>query len=226
MASDYLLWRFRDVQPEEKPQYTPKERRRNWWHYHKWWVLLGVVLLAACASILRSVLGIGIILPDYQAAYVGSVPLGEQTLSSLEAALASFGEDCNGDGRVVFRVQSYVDMAASRDKDAAQYAAAAQVRLMADMEDCESYFFLCANPDSFQENYQLLARPDGELALQGEAPLLLPWEKVAAGHPSLAALDELSGLTLARRGFWGTRVCPHREACDALWNKLTEEAEP
>lgn len=226
MASEYLQWKYRDVKPEEKPEYSPKEKRRNWLHYHKWWILLGVLLLIAAADILRGVLGLGIIRPDYQMAYVGSVPLRDETVSALQSALASLGEDCSGDGRVLFQVNSYVDMAASQDKDAARYAAAAQVRLMADMEDCESYFFLCADPEALQENYQILARQDGALALQGEEPWVISWEKVAAGQPALAELEELSGLYLARRGFWENRVCRYPEACGRLWSKLTEEVEP
>ena len=167
MASEYLQWKYRDVKPEEKPEYSPKEKRRNWLHYHKWWILLGVLLLIAAADILRGVLGLGIIRPDYQMAYVGSVPLRDETVSALQSALASLGEDCSGDGRVLFQVNSYVDMAASQDKDAARYAAAAQVRLMADMEDCESYFFLCADPEALQENYQILARQDFLISVGG-----------------------------------------------------------
>jgi hypothetical protein len=56
MASEYLQWKYRDVKPEEKPEYSPKEKRRNWLHYHKWWILLGVLLLIAAADILRGVL--------------------------------------------------------------------------------------------------------------------------------------------------------------------------
>ena len=84
MASEYLQWKYRDVKPEEKPEYSPKEKRRNWLHYHKWWILLGVLLLIAPADILRGVLGLGIIRPDYQMAYVGSVPLSDETVSALQ----------------------------------------------------------------------------------------------------------------------------------------------
>ncbi len=218
MASEYLQWKYRDVQPEEKKQYTKKERRQNWWHYHGLAVLLAVLLLIAGGDLLFHALGIGRVLPDYQVAYISARPLEEAAESRLQSALAALGEDCNGDGRILVQVNSYADMSASPEKDAAHYAAAAQVRLMADLESCESYFFLCQNPDSFQENYQILAREDGELARPGEAPLLLsalPLLADAAGSP-----EDGQALFLARRGFWEGRVCRHKDQCDALWQKL------
>ena len=226
MASEYLRWKYRDVQPEEKPQYTRREKALNWWHYHKGWLLLGVILLAAGVDLLLNMLGIGKTLPDYQLAYAASVPLSDQAAAGLESALASLGQDCNGDGKVVVQVNTYVDMRRSQDSDAAQYAAAAQVRLMADLESCESYFFLCADPEELQLNYQVLARADGGLAEAGDAVFALPWEAVAAGRESLSALTELNGLYLARRGFWQDRTCQNREQCDALWRALTEGVIP
>ena len=161
MASEYLKWKYRDVKPDEKIEYTKQEKLRNWWQYHKWWLLAGVLVLAAGADILVHMLGLGQVKPDYQVAYVASIPPGDEAAAALEAAMASLGEDCNGDGRITVQVHVYADMSVSPDPDAAHYAAAAQVRLMADMESCESYFFLCENPEAFQENYQILAREDG-----------------------------------------------------------------
>lgn len=223
MASEYLQWKYRDVKPDEKKTYTKQEKRKNWWHYHKWGLLAGLLLAAALADILLNALGVGKTEPDYQAAYIASVPLEDEQIRQLEAALAALGEDCNGDGRVLVRVNSYVDMATSGDSDAAGYAAAAKVRLMADLESCESYFFLCADPDRVQEDFQILAGKDGTLAGQGEAPQTFAWEELP---PARGKAPSLPGVRLARRGFWEDRTCRFREACDSLWEKLTEEAEP
>ena len=46
MASEYLKWKYRDVQRREEFVMTPEERRKNWWHYHKWHVVIGVLLIA------------------------------------------------------------------------------------------------------------------------------------------------------------------------------------
>jgi hypothetical protein len=226
MASEYLKWKYRDVKPDEKIHYTKKQKALNWWQYHKWWVLLAVILLVAGGDILFHMLGLGTVRPDYQIAYVASVPLDGETVRDLESALASLGEDCNGDGKILVQVNSYVDMAVAQDTDAPHYAAAAQVRLMADMETCESYFYLCADPEKLQQDYQILARADGELAGPGDAPFFIPWETVAPKLEQKAVLPELKGLFLARRGFWKEHSCSFRPQCDALWARLTEELIP
>ena len=77
------------------------------------------------------------------------------------------------------------------------YAAAGNVRLMADLDACESYFFLLEDPDGFQEGYEVL-RED--------------WFPVE------------NGLYLARRTFWENRVPKNIEDCGALWKRLRKEA--
>ena len=164
--------------------------------------------------------------PDYQLAYVASAPLEADALATLENALSAYGEDCNGDGRVVFQVNAYVDMSISQDSDAAQYTAAAKVKLMADMENRESYFFILDDPETFHNNYQTLAAPDGSLAEYADEACWFAW----VSCPVLAALDadqsSFSNLYFARRGFWEDRVCKNKEQCDALWDALTEGAKP
>lgn len=226
MASEYLQWKYRDVKPDEKIQLTPRQRRQNWWHYHWMWVLLTLVLLLAGADLARSVLGLGQIHPDYQVAVVAPAPLSQESLDAVKTALAGLGQDCNGDGRVLVGMNTYYDMSVSQDSDAAHYAAAAQVRLMADMESCESYFFLLSDPEKLQSDYQILARADGVLAASEEETGILPLEKISALAPLLESCPDLAGFALARRGFWQDRTCANREACDALWNLLTKEALP
>lgn len=225
MASEYLKWKYLDVKPDAPIERTKKQKAQNWWDYHKWPLLIGAVLLIAAGDILWHALGIGAVKPDYQFAYVASAPLSDGTLSQLESALSALGEDCNGDGKTVVQIHAYVDMAVSQDSDAAQYAAASKVKLMADMEACESYFFICDDPETLHENFQILARPDGTLANNPEEALWHRWTDC----PALASLDvnqeELTDLYLARRGFWGDRVCANVEQCDALWEALTEGAE-
>ena len=222
MASEYLKWKYRNVKPDTPVTYSKKQKAANWWHYHKWWILAGILLLAALADIGLNALGVGRTEPDYQLAYVASVPLGDETLGALEAAFSVMGEDLNGDGRSVFTVHSYVDMADSPDNDQPGYAYAANVKLMADLEACESYFFICDDAEKLHISYDVLARADGAIAGPNDPVDAYPWQDL----PSLRALEipqeETDGLFFARRGFWGDRVCRYRDACDELWNRLTD----
>nr|WP_325221493.1 hypothetical protein [uncultured Oscillibacter sp.] len=151
---------------------TKKQRRQNWWHYHKWHVLIGVAVVLIGADWGWNILTR--VTPDYQIAYVGSVPLSEGDGASWETQLAAFGTDCNGDGKVVVQLKQY--LASYED---AMYNAAANVRLLADLDGRESYFFLLEDPEDFQERYEVL-RED--------------WFPVE------------NGLYLARRAFWGEHM--------------------
>ena len=236
MASEYLKWKYRDVKPEKRPELTPEEKRKNWWHYHKWHVGLAVVLAGIGIGLVARALGFGQVKPDYQVAYVGESALPDDTAAAIERAFASRGEDLNGDGRVTVRLNQYP--AGGGDPGLAE---SGLVTLMADLLDCESYFFLLEDPDWFQANYQALCRLDGSLPDQfGSADgTYLAWTDCPAlagtelggysyqlmGETISGSSDELvSGLYLARRGFWTEKTAPYPEGCGALWDSLTEGA--
>ncbi len=243
MASEYLKWKYRDVRPEEKTELTPRQKRANWWYYHKWYVLAGAVLIAVAAYLFTRALGVWEVRPDYQAAYVGSAALPEDTAAALEASLAALGTDCNGDGRVVVRLNQYVT-GGDPGGDAALYAYAGSTKLMADLDSCDSYFFLLENPEGFQESYQVLRRLDGSnpadddlgaencCLLWSECPVLrsLPlgkYTQTLLGQEIRGDSQELlSGLALARRGFWTEKTARYTPQCDELWAAITEGALP
>ncbi len=236
MASEYLKWKYRDVKPDEKVELTAAEKRKNWWYYHKFYVLAGIVLLSIFGSIVWNALHQ--VKPDYQIAYVGTNSLPDDTASAIEAGFAALGEDLNGDGQVVVRVMQY----AFSGGDEPQTAMAAEVKLMADLTECESYFFLLEDPEGFQRNYGSLRRLDGSLPESGEAsgegtyvswvqcPVLTQMELGEYSYPLMGGTasgssDELvSKLYIARRGFWTDKTAPYPEGCAALWEKLTEGA--
>jgi len=193
MASEYLKWKYRDVQPDKPVELTKKQRRQNWWHYHKWHVGLGAAAVLIVASLVWNVATR--VFPDYQIAYVGTYPLSEEQAAAWEDRLSALGTDCNGDGRVVVTLNQYT----AGGTDDAMYAAASSVKLMADLDACESYFFLLEDPEGFQVNYEILQEG---------------W---------LPAED---GLFLARREFWEDRTAEHMEACGALWEALNKEGNP
>lgn len=233
MASAYLKWKYRDVKPSEKAApLTARERRANWWYYHKWYVLAGLALALLLGDILWHVLGIGVAEPDYQFAYVGRDPLPADAAAALQDALAQLGQDCNGDGRTVVQLNQY----ATGGEGSADYAYASYTRLMVDLEQCNSYFFLLDDPASFQRDYQILRRLDGTLPEDGGTDggaVAVPW----SGCPALTSLalgayargetagdcqELLRGLYLARRGFWTERTVAHPAECDSLWALLTQ----
>ena len=237
MASEYLKWKYREEKPAEKRVLTPGEKRKNWWHYHKWHAAAGAVLVCIGVSLACNALGVGQTRPDYQIAYVGENALPGGTAAAIENAFASLGEDLNGDGQVSVRLNQY-PMTPSDPG----VAAANQTTLMADLLDCESYFFLLEDPEWFQANYRSLRRLDGSLPEEDDRSAegtYLSWSACPAlaeielgsyseqvlGETVTGSGDELvSGLCLARRGFRTEKTAPYPEGCGALWNRLTEGA--
>lgn len=195
MASEYLKWKYRDVKPEKPVPMTAAQRRKNWWHYHKWHVLTTAAALLIAADWAWNVLSQ--VHPDYQVAYVGSVPLNEGDRVSWETQLAGLGTDCNGDGNVVVQLNQYLTTQNGPTSEQAMYNYAANVKLLADLDARESYFFLLEDPEQFQADYEILQED---------------WFPVE------------NGLYLARREFWKDRTAEHMEECGRLWERLMEEA--
>lgn len=191
MASEYLKWKYRDVRPDPPMRLTGKQRLQNWWDYHKWHLAVGAALLGVAANMIWH--AVVQVRPDYQIAYVGSVPLTEEQTAAWEERLAALGTDCNGDGKVVARLEQYLTAGEGGD---AEYAYASNVRLMADLDGRDSFFFLLEDPEGFQKGYDVL-------------------------EDDWIPVDD--GLFLARRSFWQDRTAEHPEECRQLWERLTEE---
>lgn len=191
MASEYLKWKYRDVQPDVPVELTKKQRRRNWWHYHKWHVGIGVIAVLIAGNLVWH--AATQVHPDYQIAYVGAYPLPEEEAAAWGSRLSALGADCNGDGKVLVQLNQYPTGGSGDDL---MYAAASNVKLMADLDSCESYFFLLEDPEGFQTNYEIL-------------------------QTDWISLE--NGLFLARRAFWEDRTPENMADCDRLWNALTEE---
>ena len=240
MASEYLKWKYKDIQPDKPLELTKQQKLKNWWHYHKWHVIIGTILLITAGSIVVHALGIGQTKPDYQIAYVGASPLPEDTVTAVENALAGFGEDLNNDGRVVVKLNQYPTDSNEKSADAASYAAASSVRLMGDLENRQSCLFLLEDAETFHGNYDVLADSTGAIAKVKEDVESYRW----SGCPALGGLtlgdytetilgqsvagssDRLvADLRLARYGTLPDVEIPAFEAYDALWRALTKGAE-
>lgn len=235
MASEYLKWKYKDVQPDAPLVLTKKQKLRNWWHYHKWHVILGAVLLVTALSILRYALGIGMTKPDYQIAYVGAAPLPEDTVAAVQNAVASLAEDQNGDGKVVVQLNQYPTDSNEEGADAAVYASASSVRLMGDLETRQSCLFILEDYETFQEMYGVLADSTGAIAASKEAVAAYRWsscpapgaldlgeytDQILGQTVSGSNADLLNDLYLARYG----GEYETAEAYDALWSALTKGA--
>lgn len=230
------------MERENAPRrYTKRERLSNWFYYHKWWLLVGAVIVYVIGTMLWNVLGIGQVKPDYRIAYVGDAQLPADCVAALEKGLAALGQDVNGDGEVSVSLTQHIT-SASADTENMLYGYAAEVTVLADISEGESYFFLTDKPDDFQKRFQILACLDGSIPAEDD---MSGMDKVVAWRdcPLLAAMDlgryedtyldqELSGecqellanLYLGRRYYIDEEVAAAQETNEAFWRVLTEGA--
>ncbi len=226
---------------EQKKQYTWRQRLENWFYYNKLWVLVGLVLLWIIGSMLWNVLGIGQTAPDYIISYVGRLKLPQDCVDALEGALAQFGEDLNGNGEVVIKLNQHV-VTDNSYADNVTYSYGAEITVLADITEGESHFFLLEDPVDFQLSFQVLANLDGSIPADGDFEAL---DKVFrwADCPELASLklgtyedsylditetgevqDLLKDLYLGRRYFLDPEQQENPEADNNFWQAITEGA--
>lgn len=242
MSSEYAKWLQRGVEKEKTPPLSPGDRLKNWWYYHKWLVIGGVVLFWIVLGLIWNASGFGRVQPDYQIAYVGTDSLPTNTAQALTEALEELGTDLNGDGQVVVQLNEYPFPDASDGNEvAAAIQTSSEAALMADLMECESYFFLLEDPDDFQLRYQALAQPDGscpedtdrsgldKAILWTDCPALASlqlgeYTEEAAGQTYSGSSDQLvSQLYLARRCFYAENEnqVAYPQGCAAFWDLLT-----
>lgn len=216
---------------------------KNWWYYHKWYVICGVLLCFIVLHLTGNALGWFSKSPDLQIAYIGEASLPEETVDAVEKAFSSLAGDYNSDGEVLVQVNQYVSGSfEDTDAEAAQYRQAAEIGIIADINDCESYFFLLDNPEDFQKQYQILAMPDGSCPDSTDFSAdhkVIQWSSVKSlsemelgdytasllGQENTGSNQELlSELYLGRRCFYTDKKSDHTEECDALWNTLKGES--
>lgn len=216
-------------------QYTRKEKIQNWLYYHVWHLVAAGFLVIVLLSLVFGKAALNRDGYDYYFAYVGAEAMAEAEVWALEAALASLGQDVTGDGAVTVRVSQFVAGNEVTNADAV-YGKAAQIAMLTDISEGESYFFLLEDPESFQLDFQLLALPDGSPSEEEDFGV---WDKVYGWNdcPALVKVKELSGAegefaALLDRLYLGRRcfVMPGMEIespeNDAFWHILTEAAEP
>lgn len=230
------------IEASSPDQMTKEQKIKNWWHYYKWYVIIGVILCAALIHLAGSSLGLFTKSPDLQIAYVGAQMLPEDTVTALEQVFASLIEDFNKDGKVIVQLNQYTGNANAEDVEASYYQYASEITLVGDISSCESYLFLLEDPQRFQREYQILAEPDGscpgdadysadgKVIRWADCPLLSSadlgsYRILAAGQEITGSNQEfLSGLYLGRRCFYNEKTTDNREACDSLWQLLSDSS--
>ena len=177
----------KDLTPRKKRAYTRKERWANWWDYNlKWVIILGI----AAAFVGYCFIGQYFLTThaDYNVAVVAPHYLPEATQTALQDALAAYGEDRNGDGKVVVKLNVYTMNFGSDDSDA-YLDMAGTTKLSTDIQGALSSIFILYDPAGFQSTTGTLRYLDGSLP-QSDADndwwnMVYHWDDC----PVLAGLD-------------------------------------
>lgn len=125
-----------DLAPRREKQYTRRERWANWWDYNlKWVLIIGI----AVAFVAYNFIGQYFFTTkaDYNVAVVAPYYLPEDTVNALQTRLATFGEDLNGDGKVVVTLNVYTLDYSDEDtqtESAAYLTMAGTTKLAADVQ--------------------------------------------------------------------------------------------
>ena len=190
---------------------------------NKWLLMAGCFFLLIFICIACSVSSLWSVQPDYCIAYVGSDGLTDDMYRAIESAFTDAGEDVNGDQKIVIQIRQYV---IPEDRSADEELMTAQ--LTADINSCESYFFLLQNPKSFQYSFGLLRYVNGVLpalddySSSGKTVLVSESSFFSQALESLSAqeADFMGSLSIGARGFWTDKTCKYVEESDALWEKI------
>ncbi|MBQ7098106.1 MAG: hypothetical protein IJO05_00080 [Oscillospiraceae bacterium] len=243
MAGEYVRWLARDVKPMEKKELTPQEKRRNWWDYHKWHVVIAIVCLILAADLVSDVVHNIRNKPDYTIAYVGYTELPDDLARAVETAIATKGEDLNGNGQVQVELVQYqlFDESADGDPTLWEQAYSASMLLTTNIETVESMIYLLEDPAIFNASYPILCHTDGALPGEGsDAPMYYLWKDcpVLAGLemgifevPGIHGMLEgdcqeaMANIAVARRGLWDDASTEKNDGAVRLFAVLMEGAE-
>ena len=230
----------KDLTPRKKRAYTRKERWANWWDYNlKWVILIGI----AAAFVGYCFIGQYFLTThaDYNVAVVAPHYLPEATQTALQDALAAYGEDRNGDGKVVVKLNVYTMNFGSDDSDA-YLDMAGTTKLSTDIQGVLSSIFILYDPAGFQSTTGTLRYLDGSLPAPDSDDdwwnMVYKWTDC----PVLAGLDlgeyradtthaqggdsqqYLSDFYIGMRGAWNTATAENLAGGEELWQALTAGA--
>ena len=234
----------KDLTPRKKRAYTRKERWANWWDYNlKWVIIIGI----AAAFVAYNFIGqyFFVTKPDYNVAVVAPYYLPEDTVNALQDALAAYGEDRNGDGKVVVTLNVYTldySDTETQTESAAYLTMAGTTKLATDVQGGLSSVFLLWDPAGFEESTGSLRYLDGTLPAADSDEdwwnMVYKWDDC----PVLAGLDlgdygpdttqsrsgssqeYMSQFYVGMRGAWNSGTADNLAGGEEFWQKLTEGA--
>ena len=230
----------KDLQPRKQRQYTRKERWANWWDYNlKWVILIGIAVAFVAYNFIGQYFFVP--KPDYNIAVVAPYYLPEDTVNALQDALAAYGEDRNGDGKVVVKLNLYTMDFGNEDSDA-YLDMAGTTKLSTDIQGALSSIFILYDPAGFQQTTGTLRYLDGSLP-QSDADsdwwnMVYRWTDC----PVLTGLDlgeyradtthaqggdsqtYLADFYIGMRGAWNTGTEENLAGGEELWQALTAGA--
>ena len=161
----------KELAPRKERQYTRKEKWANWWDYNlKWVILIGIAVAFVAYNFIGQYFFVP--KPDYNIAVVAPYYLPDDTVTALQTALARYGEDRNGDGKVLVTLNVYTLDYSDEDpqtESAAYLTMAGTTKLATDVQGGLSSIFLLYDPAGFEDSTGTLRYLDGGLPRAGRA---------------------------------------------------------
>lgn len=201
MARDRYLWnageeRIHPANAGTNPK-SPKSKWENFWYYHKFHLLIALLVIALAAGVIYELTSKEE--PDYQIALLTQTSYPEALTAALEQQIAQYGEDLNGDGRVLVSINSYlIVMEEGKQVSDPSLQMTSVARFLSDLELGSSVIYL-TDETSFRLHQQtrgLFSNVDGSVSPTGseeESAMWIPW-KECRPLSHLVTADQLKGL--------------------------------
>lgn len=162
---------------------TAKDKTKNWWYYNKVKLLLGIIAVILVGSFVYSI--VSKVQPDYTVSLMTSYTMPMDGMEQLKSRLEEYGDDRNGDGKVVVDLLNYVmsDSVANTDPTQLQ---ASMVRFTAEassntsiiyLHDEAAFSFMMGNFAGFFEYTDGKTMPEDAMDFE---KAMIPWADVKA----------------------------------------------
>ena len=220
MASEYLKKKYSDVRPEEKRELTKQEKWKNWWYYSKWKLLFSLICFIIAGDLILTMTGVLKPKFDLTVGVVSSRSFSEEEQEKIAKAFSNIIDDFNGDNKKTVQVQTYVINRSSDAKEHVSGMYGEELTLIADVDGCTSFLFVMDDPQTFQNTYGILCRPDGEVGDD-----VIPWDECVYLWKDIMpeGMADMNSMYIARRGFWTSKTSANGKKCAAFWQELTSK---